>query len=189
MQQTPVSWVAISRKLDAATLGGSAFQDGDPDSGAAELPGVHGLRPRRRQAFGDRRVVGHPVTAFAAGSVIAKRYSGDLATLRALATAGPPIHATGPDSRQAAELALQHRPDQRREQSLPRQLRPRLRRAAFQPIVCCPQAAGRCGVGAKSQMALPRRRRTAAGALTTEVRFSSSRRRSAGDRGEWTVLG
>jgi hypothetical protein len=44
---------------------------------------------------------------FAAGSVIAKRYPSDLAALRALAKASPPIRAARPDSRQAAELALQ----------------------------------------------------------------------------------
>jgi hypothetical protein len=44
---------------------------------------------------------------FAAGSVIAKRYPADLAALRALAKASPPIRAARPDSRQAAELALQ----------------------------------------------------------------------------------
>jgi hypothetical protein len=45
--------------------------------------------------------------AFASGSAIAKRYPGDLAALRALAKASPPIRAARPDSRQAAELALQ----------------------------------------------------------------------------------
>ena len=44
--------------------------------------------------------------SFAAGSVIAKRYPGDLAALWALAKASPPIRAARPDSRQAAELAL-----------------------------------------------------------------------------------
>jgi hypothetical protein len=45
---------------------------------------------------------------FAAGSVIAKRYPADLAALRALAKASPPIRAARrPDSRQATELALQ----------------------------------------------------------------------------------
>jgi hypothetical protein len=45
--------------------------------------------------------------AFRAGSVIAHRYPADLATARALAQASPPIHIVSPNSRQAAELALQ----------------------------------------------------------------------------------
>ncbi len=53
----------------------------------------------------DRRSV-EMLGAFAAGSAIAKRYPGDLAALRTLATTSPPINAARPDSRKAAELAL-----------------------------------------------------------------------------------
>ena len=45
--------------------------------------------------------------AFRVGSVIAHRYPADLATARALAQASPPIRTVSPNSRQAAELALQ----------------------------------------------------------------------------------
>jgi hypothetical protein len=45
--------------------------------------------------------------AFRVGSVIAHRYPADLATARALAHASPPIRTVSPNSRQAAELALQ----------------------------------------------------------------------------------
>ena len=45
--------------------------------------------------------------AFRIGSVIAHRYPADLATARALAQASPPIRTVSPNSRQAAELALQ----------------------------------------------------------------------------------
>lgn len=45
--------------------------------------------------------------AFRAGSVIAHHYPADLATARALAQASPPIGTVSPNSRQAAELALQ----------------------------------------------------------------------------------
>jgi hypothetical protein len=47
------------------------------------------------------------LTAFRAGSVIAHHYPADLATARALAQASPPIATLSPNSRQAAELALQ----------------------------------------------------------------------------------
>jgi hypothetical protein len=47
------------------------------------------------------------LNAFRAGSVIAHRYPADLATARALAQASPPIGTVSPNSRQAAELALQ----------------------------------------------------------------------------------
>jgi hypothetical protein len=47
------------------------------------------------------------LSAFRVGSVIAHRYPADLATARALAQASPPIRTVSPDSRQAAELALQ----------------------------------------------------------------------------------
>ena len=45
--------------------------------------------------------------AFRVGSGIAHRYPADLATARALAQASPPIRTVSPNSRQAAELALQ----------------------------------------------------------------------------------
>jgi hypothetical protein len=46
------------------------------------------------------------LNGFAAGSGIARRYPADLAALRELATASPPIRPARPDSRQAAERAL-----------------------------------------------------------------------------------
>jgi len=45
--------------------------------------------------------------AFRVGAVIAHRYPADLATARALAQASPRIRTVSPNSRQAAELALQ----------------------------------------------------------------------------------
>jgi hypothetical protein len=45
--------------------------------------------------------------ALRAGSVIARRYPADLAAARALAQASPPLRTVRPDSRPAAELALQ----------------------------------------------------------------------------------